>query len=245
METSQIDAFGKRLYKKKWLGCFAQNEPYRLRCKELTNKIRNEHTKNEYGQMLIINTDDLKMSGEHWVLVCFVNTDEVFIYDSFGSFSVREMLNEGDKKFDKIIPTKIKIAESNWKIETIVFDNSTPPADDDNLLTFLKKCLYRPPQSQNNFKITYIANQTQPYNTYVCGELSLYIASLIYEYFLDKKYWMVWKFLKNYMKKKSKLKTRPSIRNVAKAQQFIRILGTKEMQPKKENIELLKKNYLF
>ena len=155
MDTRQIDAFGKRFFPELWLGCFAQDEPHLWHCRELSDKIK----KGPNGQFLIINTDDLKYPGEHWVLVVFIGENKIYIFDSFGKKSIFKML------FDDVPEPKISNQfayssndnEKEFKKCSVLLSNYYGKKQV-NLRTFLQHCLN---DTKDKIKISFFCNQIQ------------------------------------------------------------------------------------
>lgn len=74
--TSELDKIGKKLFKNKYIGTFAQDE--------LPDAIY-EKNNNLYA---IINVDTKLMSGSHWVAIAGLpNSTKILVFDSFGRAS--------------------------------------------------------------------------------------------------------------------------------------------------------------
>ena len=98
LNTKQINNIMR--YNKKYIGCFPAN----------FNKYLPERIPNKCG--FIMNTDDDKKAGSHWVAVYIDKNSEINYYDSFGREPTKDFMKRLNKLISKIKPNtylKMKI----------------------------------------------------------------------------------------------------------------------------------------
>ena len=108
--SDDLEKAGKKLFRKKFLGVFSSDL--------IPNKIPN-------GYMAIVNLDNSKMSGSHWVSICKQNNnDTIWVYDSFGR-NIYEILPDIYNKKRKIRSTEKdaeqRIDETNCGARSLAF----------------------------------------------------------------------------------------------------------------------------
>ena len=208
MDTSQINKLCLKRYAN-YLGCLPIDE---LQDKTIRDKLCHDMTS---GKFVIFNVDDSSKPGSHWVLLHRMTGGNLLFYDSFGAFGsdkVFSFTEFGDaektliQSYDDLLDGQLFQFSIDFKYKNdFTFDSNRLNvltldknllrfyANYDNmstplfyLLDFLK--LLCPSKSIHS--IFYFTSQLQPFNSIVCGELSILIAESLFRILnilIDKK----------------------------------------------------------